>query len=230
MQVAFDSDEMVYYRRIVCTRCMDYKQRSPTKSLGLCEDCWVVTGQREIDKRSQKWRLPFHFFRLPLEIRRMIYELLFASSGPTFAGTTYRKYCPQNLEYSCQCLDWDAPGTALAFLRTCQQAYEEATECMYGANVYLFEDMQHGEYRIRTKGYEEHCTYCMGDDPLNPCYDRWDDTHWVTVPVNDLVYMHGKCSDLSYDHGNLALLLILTESLRLACANWREKPPEDSAH
>ena len=77
-------------------------------------------------------------FTLPLEVRNMIYEVLFVSDH------SEKLITPD--------LDWyhrDQPrgpnlSNCLPLLRTCQNVHEEAVSVLYGSNVFTFNDQRHG--------------------------------------------------------------------------------------
>ena len=96
---------------------------------------------------------PFPFFQLPREIRDHIYAELFLSKRKDKIvtpdlGRTRRKpnaQCKAN-RYSRRRLAYRTLNlTSLAFLRTCQQACDEAADVLYGKHVFHFSDQPHLE-------------------------------------------------------------------------------------
>lgn len=89
--------------------------------------------------------MPFPFFRLPLEIRYMIYQHLFtpADKDTPVTPDIRRFHCGfeknqtiilrgrSTIALHCQ---------ALSLIRTCQQAHEEGTIVLYGQNTFHFSD------------------------------------------------------------------------------------------
>ena len=93
----------------------------------------------------------FPFFRLPPEVRNMIYGLLFETAHkdkvvtPDPAGTRRQNNLGQrtlNLSDS------------LPFLRTCQVVHREATAVLYGSNVFQFDDCPHNDDKHTTRGFK----------------------------------------------------------------------------
>ena len=128
--------------RATCSRCKESKEMSQTGKLGLCEECLGKTGQREMDMQSGKRQAPFPFFRLPFEIRRMVYILLFRTlrEHGIISPDSGRIRCQDEATASAvQTLD-----VSLSFLQTCQQAYDEGTTVLYEANIFRFDDVPYG--------------------------------------------------------------------------------------
>ena len=219
-------------RHATCTRCNEFKRCCPTETLGLCEDCWNVTGQREKDKQSGKLRTPFPFFRLPLEIRRMVYLHVFHTPQPfgiitPDLGHIRRQYGD---EYAVQ-----TPMVHNGLLHTCQQAYEEGTTVLYGANVFHFDDDPYGEREFDSGVFRFYMKKRTQLEKLKPLkyypQDRIYQGEGNRVLHCDLAEMHSKSSlwhsNLSprlFNRGQMMMVRILTDmrSPRLAVIYRRE--------
>ena len=95
--------------------------------------------------------MPFPFFRLPFEIRRLIYQDLFIldQKGNTIAPFSVR-FCSHECPEITSLVSSSSPTylslrtlscQALSLIRTCQQAHEECTDILYGDNVFRFDDL-----------------------------------------------------------------------------------------
>ena len=87
--------------------------------------------------------MPFELFRLPFELREMIYKAMFETSSQDNIITPDQNYTRRR--FTGRDLNDHTISNGLGFLQTCQQAYEEAYPCLYKPeNTYYFEDVQHG--------------------------------------------------------------------------------------
>lgn len=143
----------------------------------------------------------FPFFRLPLEIRNMIYSEI---SGPSWNKSTCR---PGDL--LADRFLHQSPGShplphkvngRLALLQTCQQAHEEGTSLLYGKDTFYFDDTlkgnpcQFGEIEV-----SKHCYFCVRTRDNPTYYDTRDrrcsdsdinGNHFIKIPVTDILFMH----------------------------------------
>ena len=123
--------------------------------------------------------MPFLFFRLPSEIRNMIYELLFLTPRRDKTLTPDPERVQAVDEH-----DWPVDGMgdrlkprkisihhSLPFLCTCQQVHGEATEVLYGGHIFWFDDTPHGGWTLTME-------WLSG-------------SHEATIPQCDLLFMMG---------------------------------------
>ena len=192
---------MKVQHNVLCPRCNKYKRRSPTKSLGYCRDCWLTTGQREKDKRSGKLKVAFPFFRLPLEIRQMIYHCMFQTTrgdqaitpDPTRTRRSDARFYSRH--HSSRTI-----SAGLGLLLSCQKAYEEVTDVLYSEHTFYFDDDRHGmrdfDYPMNTRS----CYYCRIRQRYSGLFNLYENrchgieygTHYVKIPYCDYVTMFGK--------------------------------------
>ena len=140
--------------------------------------------------------MAFPLFRLPKEIRDMIYEEVFGTSlgdGAIAPDTHYhRRRIGGNLTDR-------TINNGLGLLQSCQQAHEEATAILYGKHVFYFDDTRHGAMATRVD-VTGHCYYCQrvrvhvpgeGMTIGDRCYDAegFDKKHYVSVPETDFMSM-----------------------------------------
>ncbi|KAM0794547.1 hypothetical protein BDR22DRAFT_826823 [Usnea florida] len=99
----------------------------------------------------------FPFFRLPPEVRNMIYRLLFETAHkdkivtPDPAGSRRQNNLGQrtlNLSDS------------LPLLRTCRMVHREATAVLYGSNVFRFDDHPHNDDKHTIPGFNMSLPCC----------------------------------------------------------------------
>ena len=108
---------MVHRRHIICARCNEFKRGSPNQTLKWCNECWIATGQRETDECARR-RRTFPFFRLPYEIREMIYQYVFLSPSQD----RIIKPDPFRLRRgSYWSRDFETLNVGIGLLATCQQ-------------------------------------------------------------------------------------------------------------
>ncbi|KAF6228370.1 hypothetical protein HO133_008100 [Letharia lupina] len=99
----------------------------------------------------------FPFFRLPPEVRNMIYRLLFETAHedktvtPDPTGSRRRN----NLGHRTLNL-----SDSLPFLRTCQLVRGEATAVLYGNNVFRFDDHPHNSDEHTMPAFNTSVPYC----------------------------------------------------------------------
>ena len=199
MQQLPRSESQRYRRRIICTRCNEYRRSSPEKKLKLCEACCIATGAREKDERARS-RRTFPFFRLPCKLREIIYRELYVSSHQNCHVTpdphSFRRNC--SIRHVSQTLN-----TRLSLLQTCQQAYDEATPILYGSNTFCFSDEQYEYKTVKCEGFMMHCDWCKMrieqpkgyDSYEDRCFDIMGGVHWVEVPLCDYVLQLKRFSE-----------------------------------
>ena len=94
--------------------------------------------------------MPFPFFRLPFELRYIIYQYLFTpeyrnSLNAPDVGRLSRAMRLNRPEIG----PWRSIITlncqALPLMRTCQQAHDESTSVLYGNNTFCFDDIPYDE-------------------------------------------------------------------------------------
>ena len=137
--------------------------------------------------------MPFEFLRCPLEIREMIYEALFDATHQEdgVASDPYhsRRQSGKN-ELTCRTVSGGG------FLRSCKQAYEEASPYLWRNGSFYFDDVPHGSesvfldpaakcecpstYRTNFRGISVPFGTCQGDAPCR---------RQLRLPVTDFVTM-----------------------------------------
>ena len=161
----------------------------------------------------------FPFFRLPSELRTMIYKEVFRTplgDGSITPDVFYSRRREASVSRCCQVpvsrrrkdeqLSQRTINNGLALLQSCQQAHEEAISYLYGNHVFYFDDTQHGCWS-NTIDVTSHCFYCQrlrGDEPSSDwaysdrCYDAegFGGKHELVVPFCDFIYMHRWLSDI----------------------------------
>ncbi|MCJ1454614.1 hypothetical protein MMC28_004967 [Mycoblastus sanguinarius] len=97
------------------------------------------------------------FFRLPSEIRSIVYGILFTSPHeeklitPDPEGSRQRN----GVNKRGVCMNGGLP-----LLRTCQQVHEEATAVLYGQNMFHFNDEPHGDELYNVVGFNILLPWC----------------------------------------------------------------------
>lgn len=138
----------------------------------------------------------FSFFRLPKELRDMVYGVVFGTSLGDGAITPDPHYLRRRLGGS---LTGRTINNGVGLLQSCQQAHEEATVILYGNHVFYFDDTTHGTWGTRMD-VTEYCYYCQrlrghvpGDGLTyrDRCYDADDfgGKHEIHVPETDFISM-----------------------------------------
>ena len=155
----------------------------------------VTSDQPEEDERTSLVTVAFPFFRLPFDIRWMIYKEVFKTPYVdniiTPDPTRHRRQLGRH--YTDHTVNYD-----LALLQSCQQAHEEATSFLYGNNVFYFDDADYGTIEIEASA---HCRYCAWEAiihrdhpelmaPEIQCPDAQDGKHYVQIPRCDLGSMY----------------------------------------
>ena len=90
--------------------------------------------------------MPFPFFRLPFELRYIIYQYLFTPEygEDLIAPDVGHSHLTMRLNQS-DGGEWPAVirlnCQALPLMRTCKQAHDESTNILYGSNTFCFEDV-----------------------------------------------------------------------------------------
>ena len=107
--------------------------------------------------------MPFPFFRLPFELRYIIYQYIFTPeyrdslividlSPPGRLSRLDRLDIGQrsaNIGLDCQ---------ALPLMRTCQQAHDESTSILYGDNTFGFDDLRYDDLTLDySDSYSDYC-------------------------------------------------------------------------
>ena len=171
-------------RRIICSRCENFKTWCRRKHLGTCEHCWIesternkdprwiVSIQREKNRREEEQRenkrqialeerrswlaeTTIPLFRFPLEIRNIIYEAVFQNPTGLVAPDPTRTRRQHDRELTDRTIN-----AGLALLQTCQQVHEEDTAVSYGSTSFYFDGTQHGKERFQIE-VSDHCHYCQ---------------------------------------------------------------------
>ena len=179
----------------MCSHCDEYRNSCLVEKHTECETCGITSGQGEKDIRAPLVMGHFPFFRLPFDIRRMVYEEVFKTPRADKTITPDPSYHRRRLgrrfaEHTVH------DGQAL--LQSCQQAHEEATEVLYGNKFFYFDDESYGTIRIEASA---HCHYCSGERLILPersvsmpthnrCRDAHDSKHYVGIPRCDFVSMY----------------------------------------
>lgn len=180
---------------VMCSHCDESKISCPVEEHRACETCCVTSGQLEEDERAPLVAVAFPFFRLPFDIRWMIYEEVFKTSRADKIITPDPSYHRRQLGRR------DAEHTidnGLAIIQSCQQAHEEATKVLYSSNTFYFDDTSYGVTEIEASAS---CYYCLeerrthGDHPLPTthrvrCGDARDGKHYVVIPRCDYASMY----------------------------------------
>ena len=87
--------------------------------------------------------MPFELFRLPFEIREMIYKAMFETSSQDNIITPDQNYTRRR--FAGKDLNDHTISNGLGFLQTCQQAFEDAHPFLYKPKkTYYFDVVQHG--------------------------------------------------------------------------------------
>ena len=178
------------------SHCDTLQDSSSAEKHSVCEIPPIRCVQREEDVQSPPAMVPFSFFRLPLDIRIIIYEELF--SMPVAAKTitpdpSYRRrqlgrrFTERTVRYE------------LAILRSCQQVHQEATAVLYGSKVFYFDDTSYDleDTKIEASDY---CGYCLGERDMlqgsstsiasqNRCLNAYNGKHFLRIPHCDFVGM-----------------------------------------
>ena len=157
--------------------------------------CCITSGQPEEDERAPLVTVAFPFFRLPFDIRWMIYKEVFKTPYTDNIITPDPSHHRRQLgrRYGDRTVNYD-----LALLRSCQQAHEEATSFLYGNNIFYFDDADYGIIEIEASA---HCDYCLEEASINRdrpgsltpdirCSDALDGKHYVEIPRCDLGSMY----------------------------------------
>lgn len=97
------------------------------------------------------------FFRLPKELRNMIYEEVFQTSLQDGAITPDPRYLRRRGSGD---LNHRTINNGLALLQSCQQVHEEATAILYGNHVFYFDDTRHDHWSTKID-VTAHCYYCQ---------------------------------------------------------------------
>lgn len=164
--------------------------------------------------RLLKAKKPFPFFKLPIEIRNIVYEKVFSTPlddrtitpDPTYSRRHYNKACRA---WGRKVIDRTV-NNGLALLQSCQQAHEEAAAVLYGQNTFYFDDFQHyypyavwsGSGR-KTYAIEvsAHCEFCRRHAKTGEYEDRCYSTysrgqHFIDIPFTDFVTMKSWLSTI----------------------------------
>ena len=179
----------------MCSHRHGFKNSSSVENHRVCETCCTTPGQHEKDVRTPLVTVPFPFFRLPFDVRRMIYEEVFKTPRADKTITPDPLYHRRQLGRR---FAERTVNNGLALLQSCQQAHEEATAVLYGNKIFYFDDASYGTTRIETSA---HCYYCsgeghiLGDLPVpittyNQCRNARDGKHYVSIPRCDFVSMY----------------------------------------
>ncbi|CAD6575994.1 MAG: hypothetical protein ASARMPREDX12_007670 [Alectoria sarmentosa] len=160
--------------------------------------------QRLKDRKMRRIRanLPFPLFKLPREIRNIIYEKVFSTSlndkvitpDPSYSRRRYDDFCRK---HGATYLGVDrAINNGLALLQSCQQAHEEAAAVLYGQSTFYFDDSQQYETFSRKTfavDVSAHCYYCRQDRCWSACSGG---KHLVDIPFTDLVTLKSWLSTI----------------------------------
>ena len=179
------------------SHCDTLQDSSSAEKLSICKTAPIQGVQPGEDAQPPPPKAPVSFFRLPLDIRIIVYEELFRMP---FAGKTItpdpsyrrrqlgRRFTERTVKYD------------VAILRTCQQVNQEATAVLYGSKAYFFDDTSYDfeETQIEASDY---CWYCLGERAVpqgsltpittqNRCLNAHHGKHYVNVPHCDFVGMY----------------------------------------
>ena len=183
----------------MCSHCDKPQESSSAQKHGVCETPLIPSAQHEEDVRTPLVMVPFPFFRLPLDIRRMIYEEVFRTPLADKTITPDPSYRRRQLgrRFAEHTVKYD-----LAFLRSCQQAHQEATAVLYGSKSFYFDDTSYGYEDIQVEA-STYCWYCLGEKSIpqgppasmamatqNRCLDAHDGKHYIQIPPCDFVGMY----------------------------------------
>ena len=179
----------------MCSQCEDFKDPSSVEEHRVCEMCGITSSQREDDVRDPLVTDHFPFFRLPFDVRWMIYEEVFKTPCADKVITPDPSHERRQLgrRYAERTVN-----KGLAFLQSCQQAHEEATAFLYGSNMFYFDDADYGTTHIEASA---HCRYCLEEAPIHQdrpvsmtpdirCRDAHNSKHYVEIPLCDFVDMY----------------------------------------
>ena len=86
--------------------------------------------------------MPFAFFRLPLELREMIYEEVFQTPSRDGVITPDPSYWRRRQGGD---LGSRAVNNGSGLIQSCQQAHNEAVPLLYGNRTFYFDDAPHGD-------------------------------------------------------------------------------------
>ena len=99
----------------------------------------------------------FPFFRLPPEVRNMIYGLLFETAHKDKIVTPDPSGSRRQNNLGQRTLNL---SDSLPLLRTCQVVHREATAVLYGNNVFRFDDCPHNDDKHKIPGFEMSLPCC----------------------------------------------------------------------
>ena len=165
------------------------QESSSAEEHGVGDTSCVPCAQHEEDVQAPLLTAPFPFFRLPLDIRRMIYEEVFRAPLADKTITPDRSYRRRKLgrRFAERTVNYD-----LALLRSCQQAHNEASGTLYGSQVFYFDDTSYGHENAVVEA-SAYCYYCSGEGSMttyNRCLDAYNGKHYVKIPHCDFVEMY----------------------------------------
>ena len=157
----------------------------------------------------------FPFFQLPPKIRNIVYQFLFKAQHSRLNPRPLSNYIGQD-----RSILRSGISRSLSFLRSCQQAYEEASVALYGSNIFNFDttplDPFSTEYRLC-----DQCQICRGPirvpdqnrktslDTLSVLRDFENVsstssmshyTHSVFIPRCGIAYMYQWLKDVGEDN------------------------------
>ena len=134
------------------------------------------------------WSL-FPFFRLPLDVRIMIYEEVFRTSRADKAITPDPFYHRRHLgkRYAERTVMYH-----VIRLQSCQQACDEATAVLYGSRAFFFDDTSYGFEDTKFEA-SACCWYCSGEGDTaiyDRCHNAHNGKHYLKIPHCDFVGMY----------------------------------------
>lgn len=99
----------------------------------------------------------FPFFRLPPEVRTMIYGLLFETAYEDKTVTPDPAGSRRENNLGARTMNL---GDSLPFLRICKLVHQEATAVLYGSNVFRFDDHPHNSDQHKILGFNMSVPCC----------------------------------------------------------------------
>ena len=165
------------------------QESSSAEERGVGEKPCTPCAQHEEDVQAPLLIAPFPFFRLPLDIRKMIYEEVFKTPLADKTITPDPWYRRRKLGR--RFAERTVKGNS-ALLRSCQQIHSEATGTLYGSHVFYFDDTSYEDENTAIEA-SAYCCYCLGEGSMttyNGCLDAYNGNHYVMIPRCDFVDMY----------------------------------------
>ena len=160
--------------------------------------------------------MPFPFFRLPFELRYIIYQYLFTPEyRDSFIAPDVGHICCTLMLHPPDTGQWPAfiglKCQALPLMQTCQQAHDESTSVLYGDNTFRFDYVPYDDFWdfypfLSVIGRENRMKLRHLDLRFNTCTTfagtpfavREVDTVWDTKHKSDPTMTSSTCNALDF--------------------------------